>query len=234
MSKRGLLIAVSGVDGSGKTTVISMLMRILSDKYGIDKGKVIYVWCKYEYKLIKPLTVLGRIIFLRNSDPLKNYNDYCKKRKSIFRNPLVARMYRVLMDIDYAFQILINIKIPLLLNKIVICDRYIIDTALELYFDYDLEIEDIVDIINKYYKRMAPKPDIQLILDIDEEEAMRRKNDVPHIDYIRERRYLYNSLAGKLNINVLYNDTLEKAEQIAHYLADKIFALLKQYQQSYG
>jgi dTMP kinase len=44
---------------------------------------------------------------------------------------------------------------------------------------------------------ILPTPDVTFLVDLPEEVAYRRKNDVPHIDYLKDRRKVYHQILSR-------------------------------------
>ena len=62
---------------------------------------------------------------------------------------------------------------------------------------------DQVASLLKRYSRFFPKPDIVFLLDIPEEIAYERKDDVPSIEYLSDRRSIYLDVAERSGMRVL-------------------------------
>lgn len=184
---KGRLICFTGIDGSGKTTLSRKVARCLS-----DRGEcALYVYGRTVPAFSRLLMIAGRRTFLRRHDIWRDYAGYTMDKKRALRNSLLARAYRFSVWTDTLAQALLNIEIPLLLSRTVVCDRYVFDTVINdvaVHLDYDAEsIERCLAPIVQLF----PEPDHVFLIDLPEEVAMGRKDDVPHIDYLRERRELY-------------------------------------------
>ena len=51
--------------------------------------------------------------------------------------------------------------------------------------------------------RLLPEPTLTILLDLPEEVAFERKTDVPHVQYLRERRGRYLELASRPEVERL-------------------------------
>ena len=101
---------------------------------------------------------------------------------------------------DHIIQINLKIRILLLLEKCVICDRYIHDTVItdiSANLGYDSVQSNI---LIKKTLSLVPKPDLIFYIDIPEEIAYSRKDDVPHINYLQVRKKLYDDLERSFEI----------------------------------
>ena len=100
-------------------------------------------------------------------------------------------------------------------KKIIICDRYYYDVFVSLAITLSYtksELKRKLKIFSWFY----PKPDYAFLLDIPEEISFNRKNDIPSIEYLKQRRNLYIEIAKEYGMEVLdgTDDVKTKAEII--------------------
>jgi len=93
-------------------------------------------------------------------------------------------------------------------------DRYIYDTVInDLAVHLNYSEKEITDTILRSLF-VLPVPIRTFLIDIPEEIAFARKNDIPHIDYLKERRPIYLTLKHLPNVVFLNGEnsleTLEK------------------------
>ena len=82
MRKKGILICLIGVDGSGKTTHAKALVGELWAQHIKSR----YVWNRYEPILIRPLMVAVKILLFRRKNVNSNcYMDYSIAKKRLFK-----------------------------------------------------------------------------------------------------------------------------------------------------
>ncbi len=201
MSKKGFFVAIIGIDGSGKTTLCK---NLLSDYEFQEKFNFRYRYVRYIPLILKPAL---RIIqfYIESLSTNSHYGGVQKekKRKMIIDHPFLLYIYYNLMLVDYYFQILVKVSIPLFLGKNIICDRYVYDTIIT---DIAAERETTLDEILMNYSwliKKSPKPDIVFMIDIKEDIAYKRKDDIESIRYLVERRDLYLQLAKRKRFNIL-------------------------------
>lgn len=198
--KKGLFICFAGIDGSGKTTLSKSLVKDLETK----DLKFSYVYNRYIPFTLRPFMKLGELIFLRNHNFFENYSGYSEAKKSnTKKHPFLGKIYQSILIIDYYFQTLFKIKIPLFFGNNIVCDRYIYDTIVtDLSVDFNYSLRK-VDFISKLMQKFFPTPDFIFFVDVQEEVAFLRKDDVPSIEYLRDRRSLFSHLSFLFNMKKL-------------------------------
>ena len=211
MKTKGFLICFTGIDGSGKTTLSKALVEMLNKNS---------IKCKYVYGRIEPFISrvfiwVGRKLFLRGKDAFGNYIEYSNiKRAAMKRNSFLSTIYQNILLFDYSLQLLFKIRIPLILGKNIVCDRYVYDTIIDLSVDMEFSGSEMRDLIKKLFY-IAPKPDIVFLIDLLEEIAFQRKKDTPSIEYLKERRKAYFSIINEEEIVVLDGSkSLDKLKEI--------------------
>jgi dTMP kinase len=91
-------------------------------------------------------------------------------------------------------QIWLKLGPHLLSRRIVVSDRYIYDTVIsDLSVHLGYSPEETAWAI-AWGLRALPMPLLTVLIDVPAEVAFARKDDVPHIDYLRERRAFYLEL----------------------------------------
>jgi dTMP kinase len=193
------LINIIGIDGAGKTTLAKALAADLRQY----DPHVRYRYCQYFAKLLYPIKVAARLSVMRKTDEFKDYSHYNKaKKENSKRFPLLANIYAGIWLIDYIIQVFLKISIPVLLNQKLVVDRYIFDIAVNLSLTTNSGIAYGEKIICLFFK-FAPKPDHILFIDIPEELAYGRKNDIQDVEYLKERNERYRTLCGKHGFKII-------------------------------
>lgn len=184
------IICFTGMDGAGKTTLARDLVQLLRQR-GIPAS---YVYGRTVPVISRFLMALGRATFLRGSDHWKQYESYAFKKRKTMRNPILARIYSSAILIDFYLQIWAKLVPHVLAGEAVILDRYVYDTVisdLAVHLSYsDQRLQRTL----KAGMRLLPRPQQVFLIDLPEEVAFSRKDDIPHISYLRERRRRYLQL----------------------------------------
>lgn len=195
-----------GIDGSGKSTLATNLYNSLL-KYNIK--------CEYLWWLEAENSVLRQSIrFLSNtiSGSKKKLNTYNPSdHNPIKDHSSFMELYQYIVLFDYIRQLLVTVWLPLKLGKIVICDRYIYDTIIAFSLEFNYSQEKFQRLF-RLFSFLSPKPDLFFFVDVPENVAFSRKNDIPSPEYLSKPRSIYFQLSeimnakkidGTLNLNIL-------------------------------
>lgn len=217
--RKRILLCFTGIDGAGKTTLAKHLTEALNQR-GL---KFHYVYSRFRPIISAPFLALGRSMLLHNKDIFKDYKGYTQSRAKLFRRRLPRALFQNLLLFDQFLQIMFKVKIPLMLGRNIVCDRYVYDTIItDIMPVVDLYCPSgkIVEII-KRYASLLPKPDFTFLADVPEEIAFSRKTDVPSIDYLKERRQTYLDVGRRLGMTIL--DGTKQLEQLKSEIEEHIF-----------
>lgn len=182
---KGIAICFTGIDGAGKTSHALALMEEIKNRDIACK----YVWCRWFPGFADPFHFIIRKTL---GFTTKTYR-FCK--------PL-QKIYQFLILLDYAIPLFLKVKVPAMLGRCVIIDRYVYDRLADLYFvGFDLSI-------NSYFVRlfttMNPKPDIVFLIDVPPEAAVSRKNELFLNDAMHYKR-IYEALAKAFHFEKILN-----------------------------
>lgn len=198
-------IIISGIDGSGKTTVINELIKNLEGRGKNTK----YIWMRFNHYSVKVMNMLARIMGL--SVKVHNaFGDVWEHR--LYKNRLFCKVY---IWCSYIDNVIARKKALKLDADYIICDRWVNDTMIDL--GAECRIDDILD--SKWYGRfqsILPENSFQFVI-------VRNKKDIvdcrienttnPDFPY---RYVLYEKLKKKSEVNVVDNSgtITESIEQI--------------------
>ncbi len=218
-------IVIIGIDGSGKTTQANLLKEAL-----IARGKKAEViWLRGESYFTKPLLAIAKRILRaprqkKRSDKHgeKSYEAYTSRKLRIFRNPLARGLWKSLSLLDTWITLLVAKSKIAGKPDILIFDRYVYDSIIDIASAFGAKEEEIRKMLRSCFLKLFPKPDLLILIDLSPEEAMRRKNDIPSISYLRERLPGYRSIAqancaetvdGMKTIDEVASEILRKVEE---------------------
>ena len=193
------LVCIMGIDGTGKTTLARNAVAALQ----AQGTPAAYVYGRTVPMLSRLLMALGRAILLREHDLWQNYPAYAASKKQVSRRRALAWPYAASIWLDYYVQIWLKLLPHLSSQRVVVLDRYLYDTVInELAVQLDYSPGQTEQAIERGL-RLLPTPSLALLLDLPEEVAFSRKNDVPHVEYLRERRGRYLELSARPEVHRL-------------------------------
>lgn len=216
--RRRIFICFTGIDGGGKTTHARKLVDFLASQ-GI---RSIYVWNRFEPLIFKPFIKIGKALFLRNKDMFKDYKEYHTAKKGLFRNRIMATLFENAVLFECLLHALIKVRLPVMLGKNVVCDRYVYDTVVGLAVDLDYSNQKVKRILQRLWY-LLPRPDLVFLLDIPEDIAYQRKDDTPSVDFLKYQRQIYLDIGkeygmvikdGSRNLDELEEEIKEKVKDI--------------------
>jgi dTMP kinase len=218
MRSKGFLICFTGMDGTGKTTLSKDLVDSLKKK-GI---KCKYVYGRQNPFILKPFILVGDWLFLRRKDISENYLEYFNmKRRAIEKYSFLSGVYQQILLFDYSIQLFFKVKVPMILGKNIVCDRYVYDTVItDLSVDMNYSKDKVMNLLSNLL-RFFPEPDITFLIDVPEEMAYQRKDDTPSIAYLKERRKMYLDVGKEYRMVTL--DGSKRLEELKGLIQNMAF-----------
>ncbi len=197
--REGVFVAIVGPDGAGKSTLIGHLERELTGYFG--RTAVFH---------LMPGLFRGR----RGGGPVTD--PHGKPPRSSFASLLKLVYYWL----DYTLGFWIKVRPLLARSGLVLFDRYYDDLLVDpRRYRYGGPLA-----LARHLRKLIPRPDLWLVLDVPEEEILRRKREVP-IEEIRRQRDGYRRLATELPDAVLLDGSLPP-ENVARQARDVVLDLL--------
>jgi len=193
------LICLIGIDGSGKTTLAKNFVEE-AKKIGI---KYKYVWGNAQPIFLRPLRAMAHLTVLRKTDMKKANEDYEHVKETVsVKYGFLSRIYSRVLMLDYFIWLFLKVTVPLFLGRKIICDRYVFDVAINLYFLNKALFTDIEKTAHSLL-RYFPAPGLLFLIDVPSAVAFQRKNDIPSMGFLEKRRVIYQKLSGEFNAVVL-------------------------------
>lgn len=219
--KNSMLIVLTGIDGSGKTTQAELLLDTMK-KDGIP---VSYVWSRWKPFLLRPFIKRWKQNVTKGVNR-SNVDDNFKKTKATKRkllsNPVFMWLWLTAFLVDYGIQIFLKIRIRQFSNKLILSDRMFHDSVIDQAINLGSKKDWLLNNIDSaFLKIIFPKPDMVLYIDLPGDVAFSRKDDAPNIEYLSERRELYKYMAEKYGWTVI--DGTLSIDEIASEIKDKIY-----------
>ena len=180
-------IVLIGVDGTGKSTQAKFL-----ESDATAKGlRVTALWTRWEPRFVRPVMALAKRSSGSSSAAGAHARVMSRKRR-IFRSPVVRYLWKWVAGIDYYVQIVPRVRAARRDSDVVISDRYFQDALVDMGANFGSPAPSASGPF-----RFFPKPDRVVLLDAPEDVVFARKEDVPSLEYLRERRPLYLELARR-------------------------------------
>jgi thymidylate kinase len=190
-----IFIVLMGPDGSGKSTQAGLLRDWLRGE-GIPCETV---WMRGESYLTRPVVAIGKALLRapresKRGEGIKagrEYERYTGAKHSIFRSTFLRKTWVGLTVIDLYITFRIAFAGIPRDTRVVVLDRYIYDSFIDIDTAFGEEGSEAERLLGSAMSRLFPRPDLVVLLDITPEEAMQRKDDIPSIEYLKERRAAY-------------------------------------------
>jgi thymidylate kinase len=201
--KRKLIVCFAGVDGSGKTTVAKALHESLGEA-GISSH---YMWCGwrgFESWLFKPVAAPTKNALIRRGDEARVASAHTR-----------VPFFDYFMWLDYFVRVYPAVVISLIRNDVLVVDRYVYDVMLGLSKNDNKSNRFMIKLL-----KLFPQPSVVFFIDVPIELAYARKDDIPSLEFLRERdgetRQLLKQLPGKV---ITLDGTHSASELAAEALA---------------
>ena len=209
-----MIVSFSGIDSAGKSTQVELLSQYCREK-GISAKRI---WSKARGT--------PGVIFLKSIVRRDKGMDEAEKteyRNSIYADGKKAKILYVLSLLDLCWYWGIYYRILGWTKKILICDRYLWDTYIELKYDFE-NIEIDHSSLWSFVKFCTPKPKISFVFVVPPEVSAERdrQKDADGIESVERKKqkidtYLdcikkgcwTNEMNGMKSVEALHNEVVE-------------------------
>jgi len=194
-----LTIAISGIDGSGKTTLANALEMYFRKK----QKRVTVVWFRWKAFLQYLLFVYSNLRGLKRN--VRTTSGTTIKRHFLEKDPITRRVYPLFLLFDLLVYYLAHKLLIRFRNmEVVIYDRQFVDVAVDtLSYCLKAHVHErclMLRFILRLLLALAKHVDLIIILDVSPQIALKRKSDI--WESYRElgvRRRFYLLIAAHLN-----------------------------------
>src|SRR5947199_9047176 len=180
LRRRGILVAFSGVDGSGKSTQVGLLEK----SFEKINTPVLRIRSRWRPVLSLPLLVIMRR--LGYASVHRAGGVYIVETRLPSGGGLTS-VWCILTQIENIVKTGVKLVFPLLLGRTVICDRY----ALDMVVDGMAGLHDRPGHMRLGFQllRLLPRPNFAFFMDIDPDVSSKRQPDLPGVeDYVESLR----------------------------------------------
>lgn len=198
-----MIIALSGVDGSGKTTLSKEIVERLKQK-GL-KAMRFYLGDYFLLSGFVRLLHFSQTLFRRESGRQIRGNPFLGTR----RKPTLLKFWLLVTMIDN-FLNYIRLRYYSCLGYLVVCDRYFYDKLIGFeYHGYSSQS------LSWLYLKLTPSPNLTFILDLDEKISQKREASGPHaLSFYKEIRERYRKLGDKVKCEYISVGDKQKKEAL--------------------
>jgi thymidylate kinase len=167
--QRGMLISLSGIDGSGKSSATQVLLNafatsdILAFPYWIRFGSV--EWLRRN----KPVLAINKL-----EVSISGTTTALERRQSRLKNPFL-RMTWLLLNLAYLILFYnLKVRVSTWFGYVVICDRYIYDALVEIEASLPNN-SSLIRLSEFLLTHLCPKPQLAWLFDLAPGEALSRQ-----------------------------------------------------------
>lgn len=230
-----MIICFTGIDGSGKT----VQARALVARLNAEGRPAVYAWTGGRAYVTRPLIWLAKRLLraprLASSAPQPHtpvaaasstqYRSYLSSTRRLFKNRLVARVWRHVSLVEHTGEILAVALPHLLRGRIVVCDRYVYDSIIGTAVLAGVPAEALPEQLRLPAIYPIPRPSHWFLIDVPAAVAFDRRDDVVDVAFLEQRIPLYRTAAATLGMQVV--DGTPRPEQIAEVVWQHVQPLLQ-------
>ncbi len=200
MVRKGKIVAVSGVDGSGKTSLILEIERLLQSRGQTTRS----VWLRYNHYTTKALLAVCRLLGLTKYEYTESgrvgYHEFYKSK-------VVSYLFIWLTFIDTLIASFVLVKIPsMLFSTVIICDRWILDILVDLETDTGIRLDED-SFIHKAFVSIMPSETTCVLIERDREAVVDSRKENARDKNFPIRLRLYQQHAKSLWVVPFRNNT---------------------------
>jgi thymidylate kinase len=189
------MIVLSGLDGSGKST---QALR-LAERLHAEGLRARAVWNRWNPTVSAPFIRLAKRALSTQGKVRENdYEEFREAKRREMRSGWKRNLWQFMVWTEYACQVHWRTLFLRLSGVVVISDRYVYDTLIDVAINFSCPPEALAGLMSHRLLALFPKPALALFIDIDPTIGAARKADGTPPAYLADRRVYYASLAHML------------------------------------
>lgn len=227
-STRGAVVALSGLDGSGKSTQAAALRDALNS-LGVDAE---VEWTKIARnpsiaRVAQSVKRVLRVVARRGtaaptavSGPGAVVDDPARALRQ--RSGLLTFGWTMYVSVTNAYWQRRATKRHLAAGRVVVCDRYVLDSAAHLRYRYGDQRR--YPLQTAVIRLLSPKPLKAWFLDVSPEAAFARKQEQYNVEHLARLRKLYHETLPRVGVERI--DGEQPVDELAAWLAREVWLAL--------
>lgn len=210
-SQPALLVSVSGIDGSGK----SLQVERLRDVFTTCDLRVRCVWARgASSRGVGAVMRAGKGVLGARGRPAegaptlsaaagaRNEAERFNERQKRLRNPFVRWIFSLVYAVDLKLTYVLRVRWLLTCGYVVICDRYVYDALVDFALFTGTDAAQPPFALN-VMRALVPRPQVAVLLDVDAEEALRRKPEEGGTAHLEAARAMFLDIAKSHRLSVM-------------------------------
>jgi len=194
--KRGLVISISGVDGTGKTTQAALLIKYLRHR----GYRCVYSHVRFGHFFSVPLLALARIggftRIYRTAQGTQVGIHFFGKSKAL------ASLYPITFYIDTAINMALKVHLHTLFGRIVVADRFVYDALVDLMVSTG-KTDLLRSTVGRLLLRLVPKTHMKVGLSLPPALLRYRREELEFDVTLDERQLLFTKVTEELGIPII-------------------------------
>jgi thymidylate kinase len=194
------LVVLSGLDGSGKSTQTALL----AERLGAEGIPAAVLWNRWKPFLSAGVIRLAKR-YLRAKARVQDsdYHGFTDAKRRSMKSVWKRDLWQMMVWGEYAMQVRARLFTHRRKGLMVLCDRYVYDTLVDVAINFSLPAADLGELMNHPLLSLFPKPGLVIFIDIDPETGAARKSDGTPAAYLADRREYYAAMARILHAPII-------------------------------
>lgn len=190
-----VLVSLTGLDGSGKSSAI----RVLHEAMTLCEIPTRVVWSRGGFTM--PLQAAKRVARSMLGSRLPGPAETEQKRRWL-SGPFAGTVFAALVVAEQSLHYLLRVRMPRLLGRSILCDRFAYDTVADLEAKLDGG-RGVVRLAGALVRGLAPRPDLAILLRLAPEAAERRKPGDAPLPLLMEQAGILDRMAATHGLRVI-------------------------------